>query len=716
MAKICFISYEIHPTVKGGAGVFLYNAASELLLLGHEVIFILDIPEKEFNQFNQVDRLSLPNNNCCRAYLVVNESYDMPVGLDDFRTIYEFRAYRFHHVASKINQLEKPDFIEFFDYCGVAYYALNAKVSGLEYLDTHLTVRLHGALELIDRHQPGMLVGIDRYIMYDLEHQSLRLAEWVLTPSQTFLEKAYQPNYEGWFGQQIVSRPPMANWPKTKGLNIQPDVILFYGRLHGIKGADIFIDAACIYLSDPENPPRRFYLVGYDSNNPPGQSGSYQNYLLHKIPLQLRQAFNFTGQLNWQDLEKLLPQVLFAVFPSYFESFCYAAHELYEAGIPLIVSNLPGLADDFRHEQNALIFDGSTSDLAKQIQLLNCDSSLRQRITHPYTLLDDSIDDFYSQQLPQSWIQFNNNVETPSLLVCILVDQVEGEPDKVEESLQSFRQNMFREEHSINIHIVILRSHRGNIDERAFAWFLGNLYSFEDDLAQPLLPMQIFTQEMLLVLKAGDLVQPDFLIRAGVILKNQPEINYVSSWKRYQRRKWSRLETFPLDAASELLPFINFPIFSRSVLRTKPGELLIDVFNPRTGRYGELDYLWKLDDGKYGGLTIPRVLIEYTDNEQADLDDNALDYMLLSDSQYWRKQRLASLPLTLKQRSKRLTDHYQVEQLDSYPGSAFRRGFVALRKSRLNEWLDTLPWLKNSFKSALRFLQQTGNMFRHPEN
>ena len=101
MAKICFISYEIHPTVKGGAGVFLYNAASELLLLDHEVIFILDIPEKKFDQFNQVDRLTLPNNNRCRAYLVVNESDDMPVGLDDFRTIYEFRAYRFHYVASR---------------------------------------------------------------------------------------------------------------------------------------------------------------------------------------------------------------------------------------------------------------------------------------------------------------------------------------------------------------------------------------------------------------------------------------------------------------------------------------------------------------------------------------------------------------------------------------------------------------------------------------
>ena len=102
MTRICFVSYEIHPTVKGGCGVFLYNAARTLLPQGHEIIFLLDLPPESFQQFDQVDRLSLPCSHNCRAYLVESLTAGIRYSETDFHSIFEYRAYRFHVAAENL--------------------------------------------------------------------------------------------------------------------------------------------------------------------------------------------------------------------------------------------------------------------------------------------------------------------------------------------------------------------------------------------------------------------------------------------------------------------------------------------------------------------------------------------------------------------------------------------------------------------------------------
>ena len=47
MSTILFVSYEIHPTTWGGAGVLLHHAAVQLLSEGHRVVFLLDPLERE---------------------------------------------------------------------------------------------------------------------------------------------------------------------------------------------------------------------------------------------------------------------------------------------------------------------------------------------------------------------------------------------------------------------------------------------------------------------------------------------------------------------------------------------------------------------------------------------------------------------------------------------------------------------------------------------
>ncbi len=76
--RICFVTYELHPTTWGGCGVLLHHAAEILLRRGHEITFLLDVPPKYVAQFRDVDRLNLPSPERCRAYGVDELCEDFP--------------------------------------------------------------------------------------------------------------------------------------------------------------------------------------------------------------------------------------------------------------------------------------------------------------------------------------------------------------------------------------------------------------------------------------------------------------------------------------------------------------------------------------------------------------------------------------------------------------------------------------------------------------
>jgi len=347
MTTICFVSYEIAPTTPGGCGVLLSNAAHVLLRQGHTVIFLLYMPEQQFNHFHQVDRLAWPHPENCRAYSVIELCADLAFSQADFSdNEFLWRAYCFHYAAQKVAALEQPDIIEFFDYCGVAHYALAAKLSQNAYPHSQLTIRLHTPLELMDRQEPTKSHTFDRYLAFALEHQALRLVETVLYPSPAYLNQAYRPFYEPWLGCQVYSKPPLINHPHPNHpITPGEPLVLFYGRLYNMKGVDLFVEAAVALLEMQPDTPLRFALVGYDSRQSPDGSPTYQVYLQKKIPPRFLSHFQFMGQLTWAQLEQLLPRVQLAVFPTYFESFSYAAHELYAAGVPLIVNHIPAFED-----------------------------------------------------------------------------------------------------------------------------------------------------------------------------------------------------------------------------------------------------------------------------------------------------------------------------------------------------------------------------------
>ena len=577
MSRICFVSYEIHPTTWGGCGVLLHNAARVLLSQGHEVVFLLDIPAHEFQRFQDQDRPTLPHCERCRAYLVADLCRDLPLGERDFGNVFAWKAYRFDMACRQVCARERPDVVEFFDYCGVAHYALSAKAAGLDYRDTHLSIRLHNSIEVMDVHEAAKPMSLERYILYALEHSALRLAESVLYPSQSYLQLGYQRYYEPWFGRVTRSQPPLVVRPESAPPGADANIALFFGRLFAWKGVDIFVDAAVAYLENPANPRLQFYLVGYDSGEPPIAAPNYQSYLLRKIPKAHRQNFVFTGFLDWKQFSALLPRVRFGVFPSYFESFCYALHEVYLAQVPVIVSDTPGTKDFFRHEENALLFDGSVEDLTRQMERLAADAKLRVKITLPYPVATDPLGSFYEGPFRQSWISTEKPSRRPSLLVCLIEDQGDAGP-----TLQALA-----ESHISDMRVVRLRPAEQNPDCPA-AWLLGELRTLHDAEGNPLVPTEVRTGQSLLILRCGDVPHPDYLPRCLDTLARQPQIAFVGSWKRIVGGDGAQIDTFPLDAALELAAFQRRSPMSRCLLRTKPERLLLDLFPAECGRLGRV--------------------------------------------------------------------------------------------------------------------------------
>jgi glycosyltransferase involved in cell wall biosynthesis len=625
MARIAFASYEMAPTTKGGAGVLIRNLAEVLLRDGHEVILVLDVPPWEFEQFVTTDRFVLPEAERCRAYHVgsVVEAIGSTTE-EDFSSHFEWRAYRFDLACRIVSEQEKPDILEFFDYGGVGHYALSAKVAGLAYRDTHLAVRLHTSLELMDRVAAESAYDFEREMVYALEHGALRLAETVLFPTPSYLEEDYAPFYEPWLGDLVESPPPIVDAPRPRRPSETPDVALFYGRLSPLKGVDLFIEAAVEMLRQGLAGDLLFYMVGFDPEFPdaPYRSGEE---IRRRIPTEFQERFIFKGQWGRRRLERLLPRVRFAVFPTFIESFGYAAHELRSAGVPLVLSPIPAFRDAFTDEVDALFFDGSTSDLARRMGRMNDDESLRQRLSVvSETPADPQLTFYYGPH--HSWIT-PADVHRPAgdLLVCVIADN---------ENLLGPTLVSIETASGTSREVVVLRPTDDGSSSGTVA-FLGGRYHMETAEGGSVRPSDVLTRSYLLVLRAGDQIEPWFIEGCAGILNRQPEIGYAGSWKKSHT---GIVDTFPVDLMPEALPLLGRAPINRCVIRTEPGRLLSDLFDARAGILGEAVHLCSAV-----GMLVPVVGMTSHDEGLRPPSGEEITYSIGSGRSRLQTERLARL-------------------------------------------------------------------------
>lgn len=397
MSTICFITYEIHPTNRGGCGVLLHHAADILLARGHHVVFLLAMPRHEFEQFLTRDRLALSNPHLCRAYHLDELCADFTLAPDQCPTRPVWEAARFAHAWARLSTLETIDFAEFFEYCGVSYYALTRRLFAPEPAAPRRPVlgsRLHNSLEIIDRVGSTRNLDLARYHLYALEHAALRLSEAILTPTRTYFDEYYRDAYSLPPAKAVVSQSPKLPFPRVQRRPDparEPFTIAYVGRMFQFKGVDQLVRAAVELFARRPALNCTVDIIGPDAGESP-LGHSYIDYLKTLIPTHLLPRFNFTGHLSHDQFSPRLDSALFAVFPNQFESFCYAAHEVYDAGVPLIVNDIAGWRDFFTHERNALLYDGRTDSLVAAMERMIDQPPLRESLCRPYPIADDPLE------------------------------------------------------------------------------------------------------------------------------------------------------------------------------------------------------------------------------------------------------------------------------------------------------------------------------------
>jgi glycosyltransferase involved in cell wall biosynthesis len=548
---VLFATMEFYPTNVGGAGTFIHHAASLLLERGYTVVLLFDAWRSEYEQLVNVDRLAIPYAHRLLVYWVEDLCQDLviPVSCADMAI---GKSLRLDHALRKLTQMHDVDLVEIYDFCGHGFHYLAQPPEERP----PVAIRLHSTVELMERMTRAPLVP-GRLWLFAMERAQLTLADMVLAPGAAFYEQVVRPLYPAMTPERVVVSP-LPHVPIGE-LDYDPDArnVAFYGRLSTMKGLDTFLRAGVLALEDPVFARwlGRFVVIGPEDYVATALSPSEVRGLIPKDKID---RFRFTGRLDHAALLEQLQTVSFACFGNRLESFCYAAHELHTAGIPLIVNRIPAFEDGFEEDVSAVFFDGTAFDLAERMKRLARDGALRLELSqHGKARAASYWVDHYTDHLSQLRRQraIAGNAASLGGSVIILSTGDRDAVERTESSLSSLSLQSF----------VLERDAAGELS------FAGTRWRGTAGPGGPATPAGFqMVGETCLFVRAGDVVEPQWVRQALRVLAQNPRVGAVGGWVR-------------TPAGIESMPYLYIPELAqpaepglRVLLRVGAGQTLAE--------------------------------------------------------------------------------------------------------------------------------------------
>jgi glycosyltransferase involved in cell wall biosynthesis len=376
MKHFVFATYELQPVTPGGAGVLIAGAVRSLVRAGHHVTVLADLPVGEIDEARR--HAALENVGHGRLEIAsVDEQLERP-RLQG--SVFHRNSERFRLALDALNAATPIDVVEFPEYAGMGVASLRAHRVENWMSSTLFAVRVHGSLEFIDRAE-GILPGQERLEMYAMERDGLRLADLILVPSES-MGAHYVEDYGLAQHRVVLSPPPMEDL--LSGLASRPRLpdpghFLFFGKLQEVKGCVQLAEAAVAAISADPTKHWRFTFIGRDTHCSKHDQSTFR-CVTDQIPESARPQFVFLPGIERVSLPKFCVRPAAAIFPSRFETFCLAAHEVRAMGVPLIVPAIPAFADSFNASTGCLTYDGTTAGLQRAIERVRSDVELRVRL------------------------------------------------------------------------------------------------------------------------------------------------------------------------------------------------------------------------------------------------------------------------------------------------------------------------------------------------
>lgn len=158
-------------------------------------------------------------------------------------------------------------------------------------------------------------------------------------------------------------------------------MILFVGRIEPLKGIDSLLYALKILVTKRPHLKTCLWIVGGDiSQKTISWSRELQKLEHVRHMLTLTTSVKFVGQRHQQDLPFYYNAAEIVVMPSHYESFGMAALEAMACGVPVITSNVSGIADIFDQKMEQFLTSvNNPLLLSAQMEQLLLDESIHQK-------------------------------------------------------------------------------------------------------------------------------------------------------------------------------------------------------------------------------------------------------------------------------------------------------------------------------------------------
>jgi glycosyltransferase involved in cell wall biosynthesis len=358
--RICFLTSELGNVMPGGMGRLLDALIQSLVHDGVYVSIVADVSMEQANMYKDKIGRSLKESSRLVSLYRID---DIPQCNKSFSSNwYLHKASRYNCAVRFVASISPFHILEGFDYFGSLYVILRER----DHILNEVTIvnRLHGTMLMIDMVEDSVVGGFrargrHTYLSYVMETYSLYAADMVVSNSAATLRvyMEFYPHLSN-MTSSIVIPPPMRflvppEWRKCSKIdNHTRNVYLNYGKQQSVKGTQVIVKAAVSWLasSDLGVADAHFLFIG------PNLLCPRLMCVLQLIPTHLRDRFTFKTVQSSSDICDDLSRVRMAIFASYFETFCLAAHEMLESGVPIMISDAPAFADHFS-TKNAIVFE-----------------------------------------------------------------------------------------------------------------------------------------------------------------------------------------------------------------------------------------------------------------------------------------------------------------------------------------------------------------------
>ena len=403
--RICLVSRELVPFFGGGIGTYSMLMARALRDAGHEVHVLtadhLDLARRSQSLFPGITvhgiapSLGEATENACN-YASMRHAWGVYEALERL------------HAAHRFEVVEFPEFY------GEGYFALQAKRYLNKFSDALFIVRLHTPTEHCRQLNRQYGLDVETVFLQHQERTSIELADLVVSPTHSLLEKvnaetgplertAVHPHpfdMASWVeAMEASKRPdwrpedaeplsPLALRKQERARGRTPDAaglrprakeqVLYFGRLEYRKGVAELLQAGLKVLElgrDVE-----FLFIGGDTHTGPfGQS--MLAYLRKRIPAKWKHRFIFEARRPRLELVRAIRGATVCAFPSHWENFPNVCLEAMAAGATVVGSDQGGMAEIIEHEKSGLLVRGGDVDaLVEGLVRALSDSELRERI------------------------------------------------------------------------------------------------------------------------------------------------------------------------------------------------------------------------------------------------------------------------------------------------------------------------------------------------